>query len=253
MIRATFLALALVGASAFAPSATKSINTVMHGETSYVDVIGADPGPIEPSGFMYESVRAAGRLPRVCTRTFRRRCSRARAFPRYEETESFARRRAVEIKHGRIAMMAFIGMIVQELQVANPGQYLFPGSMTLDGSVPFDSILKDGMGFPALANVPQFGLVQIALFGAIAELVAMPASQYEGGPQNLPGGYDGSQGTIPGGYPFTTQIEDVTERNRALTVELQNGRGAMVGVFGCMCQSMVDSCDHHFFYPITHN
>ena len=223
MIRATFLALALVGASAFAPSATKSINTVMHGETSYVDVIGADPGPIEPSGFMYE------------------------------DAEGFPRRRAVEIKHGRIAMMAFIGMLVQELQVANPGQYLFPGSMTLDGSVPFDSILKDGMGFPALANVPQFGLVQIALFGAIAELVAMPASQYEGGPQNLPGGYDGSQGTIPGGYPFTTQIEDVTERNRALTVELQNGRGAMVGVFGCMCQSMVDSCDHHFFYPITHN
>ena len=185
--------------------------------------IGVDPGPIEPTG------------------------------PFWEDQEGLARRRAVEIKHGRIAMMAFIGMLVQELQVANPGQYLFPGSMTLDGSVPFDSILKDGMGFPALANVPQFGLVQIALFGAIAELVAMPASQYEGGPQNLPGGYDGSQGTIPGGYPFTTQIEDVTERNRALTVELQNGRGAMLGVFGCMCQSMVDSCDHHFFYPITHN
>ena len=70
----------------------------------------------------------------------------------------------------------------------------------------------------------------------------MPAAQYTGGPQNL-----------PGGYPFTTQIEDVTARNRALTCELQNGRAAMLGTFGAMCHSMVDSCDHHFFYPITHN
>ena len=79
----------------------------------------------------------------------------------------------------------------------------------------------------------------------------MPAAQYTGGPQNLPGGYDGSVGTIPGGYPFTTQIEDVTARNRALTCELQNGRAAMLGTFGAMCHSCVDSCDHHFFYPIT--
>ena len=48
----------------------------------------------------------------------------------------------------------------------------------------------------------------------------MPASQYTGGPQDLPGGYDGSAGTI-GGYPFTTQIED--ERDRKLNIKLQNG------------------------------
>ena len=56
------------------------------------------------------------------------------------------------------------------------------------------------MGFPALGNVPSFGLFQILLFGAFAEIVAMPASQYTGGPQNLPGGFDGSSGTVPGGY-----------------------------------------------------
>ena len=41
--------------------------------------IGVDPGPIEPTG------------------------------PFWEDQEGLARRRAVEIKHGRIAMMAFIG------------------------------------------------------------------------------------------------------------------------------------------------
>ena len=168
-------------------------------------------------------------------------------------------------------MMAFLGMMVQELGIT------FPGSMTLDGpaprprvspsrgrrspgidvphagSVQFSDILKDGMGFPALENVPRLGLLQIVAFGFVAETAAMPATQYTGGPQNLPGGYDGSIGTIPGGYPFTNQIEDVTARNRALTCELQNGRGAMLGTFGAMLHSELDSCQHHFFYPITHN
>ena len=84
--------------------------------------IGVDPGPIEPTG------------------------------PFWEDQEGLARRRAVEIKHGRIAMMAFIGMIVEELGVT------FPGSINLDGSVQFADILKDGMGFPAISNIPVFGL-----------------------------------------------------------------------------------------------
>ena len=208
------LALALLAAPAVAfvaPGQQAASKVVVKGD------IGVDPGPIDPSG------------------------------PFWDDQEGLARRRAVEIKHGRISMMAFLGMMVQELGIT------FPGSMTLDGSVQFSDILKDGMGFAALANVPTFGLAQILLFGGIAETVAMPASQYTGGPQNLPGGYDGSAGTIPGGYPFTEQITDVTARNRALTCELQNGRAAMLGTFGAMCHSCVDSCDHHFFYPITHN
>jgi hypothetical protein len=208
------LRLALLAAPAVAfvaPGQQAASKVVVQGD------IGIDPGPITPGGFMFE------------------------------DTEALARRRAVEIKHGRISMMAFIGMMIQELGVT------FPGSMTLDGSVQFSDILKDGMGFAALANVPTLGLAQIVLFGGIAETVAMPASQYTGGPQNLPGGYDGSAGTIPGGYPFTEQITDPTARTRALTCELQNGRAAMLGTFGAMCHSGLDSCDHHFFYPITHN
>ncbi|KAH8095778.1 chlorophyll A-B binding protein [Aureococcus anophagefferens] len=127
----------------------------------------------------------------------------------------------------------------------------FPGSINLDGSVAFSDILKDGMGFPALANVPTLGLVQILAFGGIAETVAMPATEYTGGPQNLPGGYDGSAGTIPGGYPSRPRSR--TPRPARATCELQNGRAAMLGVTGAMMHSQLDSCDHHLFYPITHN
>ncbi|KAH8045758.1 chlorophyll A-B binding protein [Aureococcus anophagefferens] len=70
----------------------------------------------------------------------------------WDEQESLARRRAVEIKHGRIAMTAFIGMMVQELGIT------FPGSITLDGSVQFSDI---GYGFDAIENIPKFGLFQI--------------------------------------------------------------------------------------------
>jgi len=206
------------GAAAFAPAPQARTSTAINGDARSPDGLGVDPGPLD----LFDPLGLA------------------------EDTDSFARRRAVEIKHGRICMAAFIGMMVQELG------YTFPGSLDLKGEVPFSSVMDNGMGFPALAAVPTFGLVQILLFGGIAETVAMPASEYTGGPQDLPGGYDGSSGTIPGGYPFTTQIEDPEDRDRALNVEIQNGRAAMLGVTGAMMHSCLDSCDHHFFYPITH-
>jgi len=218
-MKLAILATLAASAAAFAPSTSKGYSTALNGDARSPDGLGVDPGPLDlfdPLGFV-------------------------------DDVESFPRRRAVEIKHGRISMMAFIGMLVQELGVT------FPGSLDIAGDYPFADVLKDGMGFPALANIPTFGLVQILLFGALAELVAMPASQYTGGPQDLPGGFDGNAGTIPGGYPFLTQIEDADERDRKLNIELQNGRAAMLGVTGAMMHSCLDSCDHHFFYPITHN
>ena len=203
-------------AAAFAPAQQSRVSTAIAGDARSPDGLGVDPGPLD----LFDPLGLA------------------------EDTDSFARRRAVEIKHGRISMAAFIGMMVQELGIT------FPGSLDLKGEVPFDSVLDNGMGFPALSAVPTFGLLQIVLFGGIAETVAMPAGQYTGGPQDLPGGYDGSAGTIPGGYPG--QIEDPEARDRALNVEIQNGRAAMLGVTGCMMHSSLDSCDHHFFYPITH-
>merc|ERR1712228_902233 len=195
------IAATLVGSAvAFAPAQTGKISTALNGDARSPDGLGVDPGPLDlfdPLGYV-------------------------------DDVDGFARRRVVEIKHGRISMLAFIGMMVQELGVT------FPGSLDLAGDYPFSEVLKDGMGFPALANVPTFGLAQIAIFGALAETVAMPAGEYTGGPQDLPGGFDGSSGTIPGGYPFTTRIEDPEARDRTLNVEIQNGRAAMLGVLGAM-------------------
>jgi len=80
--------------------------------------------------------------------------------------------------------MAFVGMAIQELG------WTSPGSLDLAGDVPFNEVLKDGMGFPDLANIPGFGLVQTILFAGLAEEVDIPSSKYTGGPQDLPGGFD---------------------------------------------------------------
>merc|ERR1719190_87718 len=151
----------LASATAFAPVAFKASSTALNmGDARSPDGLGVDPGPLDlwdPLGFV-------------------------------DDADGFARRRAVEIKHGRISMLAFIGMMVQELGVT------FPGSLDLAGNYPFSEVLKDGMGFQALANVPALGLAQIVLFAGVAECSAMPVSEYTGGPQDLPGGYDGSSG-----------------------------------------------------------
>merc|ERR1711862_1036225 len=199
-------------AAAFAPNAMKISSTALNGDPLSPDGLGVDPGPLD----LYDPL---GLL---------------------EDVDSFPRRRAVEIKHGRVAMAAFIGMMFQELGIT------FSGTLDLKGEIPFSSVLDEGMGFAALGKIPFQGWLQILLFGWLAETVAMPADQYTGGPQNLPGGFDGSPPFIPGGYPG--QIEDVDIRDRALNVEIQNGRAAMLGVTGCMIHSMLDSCDHHFFY-----
>merc|ERR1711935_421640 len=216
IMKTVIFASLIATAAAFAPAKQASKSTAIFGDARSPDGLGVDPGPLD----LFDPLGLA------------------------EDTESFARRRAVEIKHGRISMMAFIGMLVQELGIT------FPGTMDLKGEVPFADI---GTGFGAIANIPSLGLAQIVLFAGIADTVAMPSGEYTGGPQNLPGGFDGSSGTIPGGYPFTTQIEDPEQRDRTLNVEIQNGRAAMLGVFGAMCHSMLDSTQHHFFYPITHN
>ena len=98
----TAIAFALVGsAAAVAPSPLARTATSLAGDARSPDGLGVDPGPlVDPLGLL-------------------------------EDTDGFARRRAVEITHGRICMLAFIGMMVQELGIT------FPGTIDLAGEVPF--------------------------------------------------------------------------------------------------------------------
>jgi light-harvesting complex I chlorophyll a/b binding protein 1 len=126
------------------------------------------------------------------------------------QPESFERRRAVERKHGRVAMAAVVGTVVHNNHIVFDG-YLSPSSDLKFSDVP--------TGMAGIATVPAGGLFQILLFFGLVELAWMPASKY-----------DGDYGV---GY-FGSNIADPEEKARKLNVEINNGRAAMMGIFGNM-------------------
>jgi len=126
------------------------------------------------------------------------------------EPESFERRRAVERKHGRIAMAAVVGVIVHNNHIVFDG-YLSPSNDLKFADIP--------TGMAGIAAVPTAGLAQIFLFIALLELAWLPASKY-----------DGDYGV---GW-FGREVTDPEELTRKLNVELNNGRAAMMGILGNM-------------------
>lgn len=126
------------------------------------------------------------------------------------EPEAFERRRAVERKHGRVAMAAVVGCIVHNNHIVFDG-YLSPSANLKFSDIP--------TGIGGLKAVPAAGLAQILAFFALVELAWMPASKY-----------DGDYGV---GW-FGEDIKDPAEKARKLNVELNNGRAAMMGIIGNM-------------------
>eukprot|EP00588_Corethron_pennatum_P002455 CAMPEP_0194298026 /NCGR_PEP_ID=MMETSP0169-20130528/59929_1 /TAXON_ID=218684 /ORGANISM="Corethron pennatum, Strain L29A3" /LENGTH=204 /DNA_ID=CAMNT_0039047959 /DNA_START=439 /DNA_END=1053 /DNA_ORIENTATION=- len=125
--------------------------------------------------------------------------------------EKFERRRAVERKHGRIAMVAVVGMLVH-----NAGIEL-PGMLSPSEGIAFSDIPD---GFNGIFAVPTLGLLQILLLIGFMEGGVWPASNYSG-----------DYGT---GYLGKT-LEGEALKNK-LDLELNQGRAAMLGIFGAMIQ-----------------
>ena len=132
------------------------------------------------------------------------------------EPEAFERRRAVERKHGRVCMAALVGQIVHANGI------VFDGYLSKSSNLKFadiDTSCVGGKILGGLTQIPTAGLAQILALFALIELAWMPASQY-----------DGDYGV---GW-FGEDIVDEEIKARKLNVELNNGRAAMLAVFGNM-------------------
>merc|ERR1712232_1155069 len=77
------------------------------------------------------------------------------------DVSSFKRRRSVELKHGRISMLATMGYITPEVTGKFPG-YLSPSSGLKFADIP--------NGLAAISKVPSGGWAQMALYAAYCEV-----------------------------------------------------------------------------------
>merc|ERR1719157_2130 len=183
MMKIAVTALLVASASAFAPAPVSKATTSL--QVSEVELGVTEPlGVFDPLGWLST------------------------------QPESFERRRAVERKHGRVAMAAVVGNIVHNNHIVFDG-YLSPSNDLKFSDVP--------TGIDGYKAIPVAGLAQIVAFCALVELAWLPASKY-----------DGDYGV---GW-FGREIVDPEEKARKLNVELNNGRAAMMGIIG----NMVGEC-----------
>ena len=123
--------------------------------------------------------------------------------------EKFNSWRGAELKHGRVAMAAVTGYLVQEF-VRFPG-YIAPPLKFAD--VP--------NGVAAFGSIPFLGWVQLIAFVGFLENIL---KQEEGA---VPGSYGIGYFTE---YGRVGRLEEGPKKNEKLNKELQNGRLAMLAI-----------------------
>jgi len=134
------------------------------------------------------------------------------------DMEAFKRRRATELKNGRVAMLATMGYIV-------PEYFRFPGYCAPSAGLKFTDIPN---GLAALSKVPGAGWTQIFLFLGLVE-----KGLYTFDPTRQPGDYKNA-GVL--GVPNGSTMMPGEGRNRKLNSELANGRLAMMAIIGMFFQ-----------------
>ena len=131
------------------------------------------------------------------------------------DQERFDRLRYVELKHGRICQLAFLGQIVTRYGIHLPGDIDYSGTS-------FDSIPN---GWAAINAIPGAGLTQIILFVGALELGVMKDVT---GEAEFPG--DFRNGALDFGWDNFDEETKLSKRG----IELNNGRAAMMGILGLM-------------------
>jgi hypothetical protein len=194
MKQSIFLSLLATSASAFAPAEHARSSSSLQ---AFEEAIGAQP----PLGFFDPLGLLAG-----------------------ADEDRFNRLRYVEIKHGRISMLAVLGHIVTTGGVRLPGDIDFEG--TSFASIP--------TGIAALSKIPNAGLLQIFLFVGFLELAVM---------KDITG-----TGEFVGDFrndfiDFGWDALSAEEQERKRGIELNNGRAAMMGILGLMVHEMLPSHD----------
>jgi hypothetical protein len=182
----TILASLLASAAAFAP-AKNAARTSVATNMAFEDELGAQAplGFFDPIGLVADG-----------------------------DQEKFDRLRYVEIKHGRISMLAIVGYLVTDAGVRLPGDINLSGTSFAD--IP--------SGFDAISAIPSAGLAQLVTLVGFLELGVM---------KDITGGeFVGDFRNDSLDFGWDTFDEETKLSKRA--IELNNGRAAQAGILALM-------------------
>jgi Chlorophyll A-B binding protein len=186
----------LASAAAFAP-AKQSIITSSLSMSAFEDELGAQA----PLGFFDPFGQLSG-----------------------EDQDRFDRLRYVEIKHGRIAMLAFLGQITTRAGIHLPGNINYAGDS-------FDSFPNGLAAIFGPDAIPTAGLVQIIAFIGVLECAFM---------KSVPGTGNEFVGDFRNGYiDFGWDTFDEETKLQKRAIELNNGRAAQFGILGLMVHEKI--------------
>ena len=147
--------------------------------------------------------------------------------------------RHAEIKHGRVAMFAFVGYIVHANGIK------FPWAMQMDGT-PFPSETNPPALWDTISDVAKW-----QIFGAIAFLEFWSELSTDENQHYMAGGKPGKMPSLqlfrdnvhfaldlydPAGLSKNMSEEKKETRLRA---EINNGRLAQLGIFGFLCEQTI--------------
>ena len=179
------LASLIASAAAFAPSQVAQTSTTLN---AFEDELGVQPplGFFDPLGLLDDA-----------------------------DQDRFDRLRYVELKHGRICQLAFLGNIITRAGVHLPGNIDYSGTS-------FDSIPD---GYAAIGAISGAGIAQLVLFVGFLELGVMKDVT---GEAEFPG--DFRNGALDFGWDNFDEETKLSKRG----IELNNGRAAQMGILGLM-------------------
>jgi hypothetical protein len=187
----------LASAAAFAPASQQAASSTALKSSAFEGELGAQP----PLGFF----DPFGQLSNA-------------------DEERFNRLRYVEIKHGRIAMLAFLGQITTRAGIHLPGDIDYSGH----------SFASYPNGVAALFgpnHIPTAGIVQIIAFIGVLECAFM---------RDVPDTGNEFVGDFRNGFiDFGWDSFDEETKLQKRAVELNNGRAAQFGILGLMVHELI--------------